>query len=336
MTAAITCEVLLAPAYCAPSKIEAFVESLLQIKLDLEFSALPPKVEDDIESRLIESGDYPCDKLFNSNISSLDDCIYSGRDVARLVGNIISMASSVNDLLPEHVCEWSSLNIDQVIGFSPERGRQFNDLLSLIAISKACTNKRTAVIHPNDEFSSWSARISGTVDSMYPELLDGLPRVIVEDISVYPVYSDYMSSLNPDEIFESARNDYGVKLAIYVGAMQLLERSGRSRADIQWGSFSLGAQFVQSLIDHQCYFGQRFHSVCFECICHVVSLIEKNEVNPFYTSDKSDVQRSKGGLLAWRTHITKRHEALRLMFWKGQDGHIELANVGNKYELEIF
>ena len=38
---------------------------------------------------------------------------------------------------------------------------------------------------------------------------------------------------------------------------------------------------------------------------------------------------------AFRTHINKSNEALRLMFWKLNDGRLEFANVGPKGEEEI-
>lgn len=47
-------------------------------------------------------------------------------------------------------------------------------------------------------------------------------------------------------------------------------------------------------------------------------------------------RRKRDGAIPFRTHITKRHEALRLMFWQATNGVVELANIGGKSEQLIF
>ncbi len=334
MRAAITMETLLSPANCSTDRIEISVQCLLQIKSDIAESTYPPMLEENIEQKLIELESYPCDKLFNKNISNLKDCIYSGRDVSRLVNNILEMAEKISSILPENICEWNELSLSPSISFSAERTSHITELFATVALGELYSAARTEVIYP---FAAGicSVNFSGTISNIYPDFVGGTPKKLSSNISIFPSYTDYVINLDPEKIFASAKNEYDIKSSIYIGALHILKIRGRNYANLLWCSFTLGESFIESLKDHQCYYGQKYFGVCFDTICHVVAGVDKNPINPFLQRKGSTEQRRKGDALAWRTHITKRHEALRFMFWKDSYGNIELANIGNKSELSI-
>jgi hypothetical protein len=72
-----------------------------------------------------------------------------------------------------------------------------------------------------------------------------------------------------------------------------------------------------------------------ESCARIVLDIPKHEVKPFYDRASGRQRVRSDGALAFRTHLTKRGVALRLMLWKMPDGTIEFANVGDKDELMI-
>ena len=70
--------------------------------------------------------------------------------------------------------------------------------------------------------------------------------------------------------------------------------------------------------------------VILEACARLVIGKPKNEEKPFEIA-----ARQRDGANPFRLHVTKHHEALRLMFWKCPGHVLELANVGVKDELEI-
>ena len=52
-------------------------------------------------------------------------------------------------------------------------------------------------------------------------------------------------------------------------------------------------------------------------------------------AQKKQMSREKDGALGYRTHITKKGRALRLMYWQKENGEVVLANIGNKVDVEI-
>ena len=60
------------------------------------------------------------------------------------------------------------------------------------------------------------------------------------------------------------------------------------------------------------------------------------EILPFRENANSQKQlMRKDGAGAYRVHLTKYGQGLRLMFWRTEIGAIEFANVGRKFELVI-
>lgn len=99
-------------------------------------------------------------------------------------------------------------------------------------------------------------------------------------------------------------------------------------------SYSIGDRFLESARTWGCGQEGKHTFTLIESCARIVLNIPKQEVKPF--EDGRGRQKARDdGALAYRTHLTKRGVALRLMLWKLPDGSIEFANVGNKAELVI-
>jgi hypothetical protein len=103
-------------------------------------------------------------------------------------------------------------------------------------------------------------------------------------------------------------------------------------------AFRFGDQFLTSA--RQRAFGSRsdLATNLIESCARILIDVPKNRVNPFRVSEEATAaqRRRQDGALAYRTHLTKSGAGFRLMYWELNDRTIEFANVGTKFELEIF
>lgn len=128
---------------------------------------------------------------------------------------------------------------------------------------------------------------------------------------------------------ETSRDYY---LALAVGCIDLLRSGGKKATLAGLPNFLIGSDFVQSLVAVQASKTQPYAGVVFDTCVRTLLGIPKNKVSPM--GKKAQEVRERDKSLGWRTHITKKHEALRLMFWTG-GGALELANVATKFDTEI-
>lgn len=336
MRVSVTAESLLAPALCHKGSIVRSIEALLQIKSDLDFSSYPPVFEDDVGAKLAGIGGYPCSSLFTKNISSLDICVYSGKDVARLVNQILELACEVSTVEPEHVADWTDVVIVPGFSASDDRVKELNSFMQSIVLRSDYVGKLACVVHFQTGLESGSVDFVGVVENIYPDLFGDIPRRIESQVNVVGMYMEHFLSLCPQETFSKATNEYDVKVSYYIGVVKAIDARGEDWTEFSYSSFELGSSYIASMQANQCCYGQRFAGVCFDTVVSLLAGSPKNPEMPFRISEDSDVQRVRLGAAAWRTHVTKKHEGLRLMYWRKDCGGVELANVGNKAELLIF
>jgi hypothetical protein len=103
--------------------------------------------------------------------------------------------------------------------------------------------------------------------------------------------------------------------------------------------FEIGSGFYESLVRNNAGPNGGFAASVREVCARLVLGSPKYEVRDFLISrpGKKGKMRPlvRAGDTAHRTHITKRHEALRLMLWTRSGGALEFANIGPKSELRI-
>ncbi len=144
--------------------------------------------------------------------------------------------------------------------------------------------------------------------------------------------------LNPEKIWETADCDDDIYFAVHVLSSQFLKGSGCQNPIENKTTFSIGSEFFSSLENHQAIRTGRFSKLTLTFISRLVANLGNINCDPFRTSKKPNAEqvvRNSDAATAWRCHLTKSHEGLRLMFWKLPNGSIELANVGTKFEEKI-
>ncbi|EKO3557818.1 hypothetical protein P0F15_002262 [Vibrio metschnikovii] len=185
--------------------------------------------------------------------------------------------------------------------------------------------------------------VSDQYDYIIPKVccLDGGEVVELENfeasISLYKSCADLISCYSSSDLWRKSTTDFSYKLAIFYKCKEISDSQADSFGkNVCLDSFEVGSRFIDSLNSHQCSGSGRFAMTLLDSIARLLLEEPKNEVKIFATTAGGSTPRTRGGDVAYRLHITKSGEGLRLMFWQKTCGTIELANVANKSEIVIY
>lgn len=328
----ISCEYLISPATCDTNDIESQIEDLALLSENLTDFLYAPVIEKDALATLLSLGFYPCERLFNKNISKLEDCYFSGNDVARLVNRILQRArcfTEIEQVLAEPV-EISS-NIETK---NSERNEELNNLIFKIIIQNIYSGEGYHLLHFNKDGDANIINFKFVSDEIYTNQDIIKERIdLDQDFIFFNEYKALLSNLDGAKLYQHSLNESDIKLSFYVGALNNIKERNSEISRLK--KFSFGEDFLETLSEHGCAPNQQFSPVFFDVIRCVISNNPKNEIKPFTVSSASNKQRAKGSFLANRTHITKGNPALRLMFWENENNEIIFSNVANKKDLTI-
>lgn len=163
------------------------------------------------------------------------------------------------------------------------------------------------------------------------------PLTVFGPIAAYTSPIAMLSSLNAMELWLAAKEGRMAVLAIALKIKEIFREMGNAVPLEELPIFWVGSDFIRSV--RSLGLGGGDHaSVILETCARLLMDMPKNEVLPFLDAapskgGKRQLHRADGAR-AFRTHITKSHEALRLMAWQNEDIW-ELANVGPKSDEEI-
>ena len=143
---------------------------------------------------------------------------------------------------------------------------------------------------------------------------------------------DLGTAIRALDLWNTATGVQDIYLAITVRAAQIANAMGCAGNLRNLRSFSLGSEFYGSLPKIQASPGQPKAKTALEACARVVASAPKYPLHPMGKPKQS--KRQRDGASALRTHISKKHEAPRLMLWETAD-QLEFANVGTKFELVI-
>lgn len=335
MQPVITCDFLLAPAYCDPTLIDEFVTDLMQIHADITNSDHPPLLEDEAYLKLQLANRFPTEKVFSQNIKEDGVSTYSANDITTIVNQILSTAKSMEERDYFWVSDWSNLFLAPEIHQHdiPSRPSELSDFFVNLALYSLTQGRSPCALHHYPPFNPLT-EVNGTLLDAHPSQLS-FPIQVKQPIPVHASYKSYFSHIDGSHFFSADLNNYDLKLGVYSYALRIVREAGEDLGTVEWSSFSIGDEFIESMKDNQAYFDQKYFTTLIECLSHIVAGRPKNQLSPFYTSAGSGVQIQRNENLAFRSHVTKSGAALRLMHWKTPSGKLIFANVGVKGELKI-
>ncbi|OIQ69468.1 hypothetical protein GALL_489310 [mine drainage metagenome] len=141
--------------------------------------------------------------------------------------------------------------------------------------------------------------------------------------------SDYLGSLDAGVVWEHADDAVQLHLAI---CLETANVHGISLNELPLKGvppFCIGSEFLPSLRSHGALSKGTLANVV-RVKCSQV-LFSKGQAKPKSFKET----RSGDEAEAFRVHLSKDHEAFRLMYWARPDGSTEFANIGVKQELSI-
>ncbi|MGG4603533.1 hypothetical protein ACLPHM_01945 [Paenalcaligenes sp. Me131] len=335
-TTVMSCDFLLAPAYCAPESIEHRVADLAEYARSVLTRNESPLLESDAVNKLIEAGKYPCEGLFKNNLAKVKEEFFTAKDIARIVSNILINGKGL-EYSDYQLWECSqSLMQPSFSQLSPNRLKELEELVEEVSIFNELEAKDHSILHYCPINSFPEIEYTGNLDEIAPQRDLVLPHPIKRITRLFSDYREYLTSISYfHDLSENRENAVLLKEAIFWGVVCDLKNRNLPLSSFDPSDFDLGDNFVDSLREHQCLPGQNFWGSCFSSIVAVLSRDPAYEINIFSKTGKCDKQREHGRYKAYRSHVTKGGVGLRLLFWQDDDDYIELANIGPKHELKI-
>lgn len=155
-----------------------------------------------------------------------------------------------------------------------------------------------------------------------------------QSIPVTFSHDQLIDSLDLWAIWDGASSEEAVRICVESCINNLI--SSGVNADARC-DYAIGSGFVASLQLWGANSRRDYAMVTIESCARIVLGIAKNPIIEFRESAAGNAkQRTReDGASAFRTHLTMKGVALRLMFWRRADGTVEFANIGGKGELEI-
>lgn len=152
-------------------------------------------------------------------------------------------------------------------------------------------------------------------------------------ISILRHPSAWSTALSPDEIWRLAETEEEIEVAIFLTAKSLAEQASCGIRE-----FRVGTNFLDCLASNGASADGPYASLVLQKCAQTVLEQSSLQPNPFLTSASSTSpqrERTRDGAKAWRLHVTKSHQALRLMYWVLPCGQIEFATLEEKSEESI-
>lgn len=286
---------------------------------------------------LAECNLYPAQNNIQRLISDHNlSHVFSANDIQRMFNEILGRALAIEEITEIVIIETtnytSSPDVSSSYNHMPDVLRMACDeTLAHMAVSYAKENKwkdllRGAFACGATGPISVAFRLEGCIEpgSLTPPLdLEESPITVKDMEDLYLTYS-------PRSLWRYAEDNIQIKFAIELMAKQL---ASVAKGAARFGLFSIGERFVESLAENGAYRTGPMAGVVLDTCAQVVAKTLTKKKVPFERNDEQIIRDD--GARAWRVHLTKGHEAMRLMYWELIDGTIELANIGPKNELRI-
>ena len=301
-------------------------------------TAISILTSEETDAELVRTNYYPYHDRLKELLRHLGlGSTYSANDVRVIVQEVIGRSESLEEYVGvKHALYDNDVNIspDCTQCFSDHRLlNMFVQVLGIISAGMGANSTVGSTLR----LSCPPARLyncvqfAGTLLATEPEV--GFQGEVLENVVLSDEYKSFIQSLDGLTLWRSVDDSEGFVFALLAGAARKGAAGGffQNLSDIPM--FSVGSEFAVSLARNQAMRMGRFSKATYE---RALSVICGNGGTAMWRrggSGRSQIARADGAL-AWRCHVTSRHEALRLMYWT-VDGGVEFANVGVKNELVI-
>jgi hypothetical protein len=257
------------------------------------------------------------------------DNVFSANDINTRLFSILQKAQRLSEIIGFEVIELDASEISGTdISKSPDLAilRSLACLLASIALAERTDLIRVTTAFPCDQTVEIRAEVSFLERQGKIEQCDAKVEAQVQVVG-WPC--DYLGSLDAGVVWEHADDAVQLHLAI---CLETANVHGVSLDELPLKGvplFCVGSEFLPSLRSHGALSKGTLANVV-RVKCSQV-LFSKNQAKPKSFKET----RSGDEAEAFRVHLSKDHEAFRLMYWVRPDGSTEFANIGVKQELSI-
>jgi|GEM_PF-4244745 len=272
--------------------------------------------------------------------------VYDANTLYGKVQQVLDGTSRIEDLLAVHevLAEGPTYSPDLADRY-PNRRLQENFENILVVAAACCTfDQSTADLlrigcrEVSDDGTDVLVRSTVVVaeTSNGRASLPALPWSIENVVRLCSSIAQLVRTLDPLSVWRVASNDRLIHLAISLKVQRLLRQDGKPSDISSVPAFYVGTEFLDSLKANEAIGDGRFAATTLDTCARLILWPQNADLTPFYEGKSRRPRlRSGDGSEALRIHITDAKRGLRLMLWRRPDGAFELANVGNKKELEI-
>jgi len=335
--AILTCEYLVSPAYCDVQAVDQAVDDLLAVKKALDqCTVLQIFLEDDALEKLEASGEYPTDRLFGHQFAVANFDVFSAKDVARMVHNIIGRATQLSAERTGFDVELKDQGYSPgLTGRSAERRGALEEVVRDLGLRNAYDSWDACLLHICRVDAMPEIVFKATVTEIYPAMARQPPFELESAVRIRSSWRRYLEQLPHLNLFRRFRTNEDLRVSIYGAAVARLVELKRGEEPLGIDDFNVSPEFADSLRRNQCSEDGAFVSVALEAIADVLARVPSTTTKIFATKAGGAVARRHNAYSAYRAHVTKGGLALRLMFWKSDEGRVVFANIGPKSELRI-
>ncbi|HYC04478.1 MAG TPA: hypothetical protein VED40_14385 [Azospirillaceae bacterium] len=347
--------IIVDPALCAVPSVVSEKDDVIQIVLTLRELSKMARVDrgacvyciENLPSVLASANYFPLSDSIKEMLDHYDlSAVYTVEEIRRTVISIMERASAIEVLSEvDFLIPYGSSIVPREVDI-PGSAVLSEALHVLFAHAGIMINRRGVPIGLVSAAMNFGAKDLESVGfkGLATDIQPPLPENEVEldfSLPIFRSIDGLLRSTSPSDIWNVANAQAEVAEAIKLLAFQILLGANPKACIEDVPEFSIGDDFFGSLVTWGCGPSGKFSNCTLEVCARVLIGLPKYEVKKFLARVSAKGQglvhkkRTKDGALAFRTHVSKDHEALRLMFWRNKDNHIEFANVGSKKELVI-
>jgi hypothetical protein len=294
---------------------------------------------------LADAGLFPAPMAISKMLADFGlSHVYTAEDIRRAVNDVLSRTRHLETLSEiDFMIPTSFIAAPEIRGTreGPLREGLELTLLHVAFAARVCHPKLVQILIA-DMLISREIKITADLENIDPALKpDGTTNLVGFESLVWTAASveQFLQDLVPEIVWQNAEDASEFSLAIKIGAHQTRRLAGCPSPKSNCETFTVGPHFVESLGRCEATGNGRHASSTLAACARIVARMPKEQINALVrktgAGKKKEQVTRPDNALAWRTHLSKRHEAMRLMFWKKADGTIEFSSIGPKSDLEI-
>lgn len=317
-----------------PEAAEKYFERVVSMLVLHREKKLKFFMHEDSALELYQQGIVPSEKYLESRFIHLQEKLgFSLRDISKALNEIL-----VNEATSENYWADAVLDLEEPVDVlsnqiidSQKRDISASSMIHF-AFTWAVSGNVSSYYFPRlqDDVSNTLFIIKVEVSAVdSPIILDG--ESLGVKVNLFSTATSLFREVDENTVWSAGADENALSLAVSIMAEK---QFGIPFGDLR---FSFGPEFCATAnlcggIDGG------LKSILMNKIINILCAPDSVEISVFRKTKDANSgprTRSSDNAVAHRVHLTKKHEAFRLMFWKDKDGHIEFANVGTKHEEQI-